>query len=617
MLSTESPRPSVAPAPALSWADWVVEQLVSSGIDTLFGLPGGAILPLYDALARAGVRHVLARHEQAAAFMAQGLARATGGVGVVLATSGPGATNLLTALADAQCDSVPVLALTAQVPRALMGTQAFQEVDTIGLSRPITKACWFAATGEQLKRILPVALRLCLRGRPGAVLVDIPKDLLAEPVALSEGRRRQVGRAHLPASVPASPPVQPARASGADTARGRRATPSRAAPRPGPQPDRPRAGVGALLAPSSDRTWQELASRLADSRRPLLYVGGGCVPAAAALRFAMARGELPAVCSLHGLGALPTQHPLNLGMLGMHGRPRANWATEEADLVVALGARFDDRATGRLDRFCPRASIVHIDIDPREIGRLMPTELGVVCDAQSALPRLARWLPRSRRPEWRRRLRALKSEDPLNIELGVPGLLRNLGLQLPPGCFVTTDVGQHQMWAAQALPLRRARSWLTSGGLGTMGFGLPAALGVAFAAPQRSVLCVTGDGSLLMNVQELATLAEHALNVTVLVLNNQQLGMVRQQQSQFFGGRLAQSRFRSSPDFAAIARAFGVPGVRVDARGARLNDPEVAAALTRAVRRPGPALVDCRIDGGLNVLPIVPPGAANAEMRFA
>lgn len=582
----------LTPSP-LRWADWVVEQLVLSGVDTVFGIPGGAILPLYDAIERAGLRHVLARHEQAAGFMAQGLARASGRVGVVLATSGPGATNLLTALADAQADSVPLLALTAQVPRALMGTDAFQEVDTVGLARPVTKACWLATSAAVLERRLPEALRLCVSGRPGAVLLDIPKDLLSEATAGVRPRVRPR------ASPPPMAQVAPA-------------------PRLEGAAQRPRPGVGTRLCARLDTTWRELAGRLAASQRPLLFVGGGVVSAGAdqALRRVMARGELPAVCSLHGLGALPSDHPLNLGMLGMHGRPRANWATEQADLVVALGARFDDRATGRLDRFCPQARIVHIDIDQGQIGRLLHADLGIVCDAQSALNRLARWLPRHRRPDWRRRLRTLKSEDPLNLDVGVPGVLRALGRCLPADCVVTTDVGQHQMWAAQGFPLRRPRAWLTSGGLGTMGFGLPAALGAAVAAPGRKVLCVTGDGSLLMNLQELATLADLDADVTVLVLNNQQLGMVRQQQTQFYEGRLAESCFRTSPDFASVSRAFGVPGSSVDARGSRLNDPCVAAELRRAVQPRGPALVDCRIDGFLCVSPVVPPGAANSEMRF-
>jgi acetolactate synthase-1/2/3 large subunit len=559
----------------LSGAEFVVEELTRRGISIVIGIPGGAILPLYDALTHSGVRHVLARHEQGAGFIAQGMARATGKPAVCLATSGPGVTNLITALADARADSVPLVAITAQVPRALIGTDAFQEVDTCAIARPVTKASFFAGSAAELRRILPHAFDLAASGRPGPVLVDIPKDVFKEQLV-----RAADGNA-----------------------------PAALAPEPEPSAARiPR--VARRLDPKRSTTWREVAALIEQSRRPLLYIGGGIHMSGAdrALAELVERADIPVVCSLHGLGSFPAGDPLCLGMLGMHGAPYVNHATEEADLVLAIGARFDDRATGTPEQFCRQARIVHIDIDPRELGKIKPVEIGIAADARSAILGLLEELSPLEHPEWRTRLGELRRQHPLTLQGEACGLLEALDISLRPGTIVTTDVGQHQMWVAQCLKFRTPRTLLTSGGLGTMGFGLPAAIGAALGRPGTPVVCVTGDGSLLMNLQELATLAELRLDVKVLVLNNGQLGLVRQQQQLFYGRRFSAAHFEQRSDFAALAEAFGIRGERARAR--ELDRARIARWLDAR----GPMLLDAQIDGNENVLPMVPPGASNLEM---
>jgi acetolactate synthase-1/2/3 large subunit len=576
---------AAAPAPR-NGAELVIVELERRGIDTIAGIPGGAILPLYDALAGSRIRHVLARHEQGAAFIAQGMARATGQVAVCFATSGPGATNLLTALADARADSIPLVAITAQVPQKLIGTDAFQEVDTCALARPVTKACFFAHSAAELAELLPRAFELAESGRPGPVLLDIPKDVLMQrlPVdwpepAATEPHSRLQYREPPPAAIVAAP-----------------------TPR-----------VGARLDPEAPETWRVLAASLDQSERPLLYIGGGVhVAAAYAPLLELSRkNDIPVVSSLHGLGAYPADDPRFLGMLGMHGAPYTNHATEEADLVIAVGARFDDRATGNPELFCRNARIIHIDVDARELGKIKPIEFGVVLDARAALERLAERSSTRERSAWRARISALRTERPLVLSGEGCGFLQCLAAELDRHTIVTTDVGQHQMWVAQCLPFHEPRTLLTSGGLGTMGFGLPAAIGAALACPGRKVVCVSGDGSLLMNVQELATLAELGLDVTTFVMNNAQLGLVRQQQQLFYGQRYSAAHFERGTDFAALAQAFGVRGERAVA--AELTRERLAALL----REPGPALIDVRIPGDENVLPMVPPGASNLEMIIA
>ena len=552
-------------AARLSGADLVVRLLERQGVTTVAGIPGGAVLPLYDALARAGtIRHVLARHEQGAGFIAQGMARATGRPGVCIASSGPGATNLITAIADAKLDSIPLVAITGQVPRALIGTDAFQEVNTFGLSLPITKHNYLVRSARDLLDIVPAAFTIAASGRPGPVLIDIPKDVQNELVEVAEW------------------------------------------PAPG-APEAPRAAREDAL--------DAAAEMIESAERPILYLGGGVVGAdAAPAALALAeRSSLPTVMTLMGLGCMPADHALALGMLGMHGAPYTNHALDECDLLIAVGARFDDRATGKLAEFCPRAAVIHVDVDAAELGKLRTAELAIAADARFVLERLLPRVGAHPRSKWLARVRELKRAHPLKMprldSLRSPyGVVRAVAAALDDDALVTTDVGQHQMWVAQAYPLRRARQWLTSGGLGTMGFGLPAAIGAALAARERTVVCFSGDGSILMNLQELATAAEQHANVKVVLMNNRSLGLVYQQQTLFYGRRTFASEYEHVPDFVALARGFGVDAVDLE----RAADPR--RALTAALRARGPCLIHAPIATAEQVLPMVPPGAANTEM---
>lgn len=547
--------------------------LERQGIRTIAGIPGGAILPFYDALHHSAIRHILTRHEQGAGFIAQGMARVTGKAAVCLATSGPGATNLLTPIADARLDSVPLVAITGQVAQALIGTDAFQEVDTYGLTLPVTKHNFLVRHPAELLEIVPLAFQLAESGRPGPVAIDMPKDVQNAVTDVD---------------------------------------------------DWPEPGGPVPAPPCSDELIEELARRLIAARRPVLYLGGGVIASGATdLAQALAhRLSAPVVCTLMALGAVPPDDSLYMGMLGMHAARGTNFLLEEADLLLAIGARFDDRATGKVAEFCPRATIAHIDIDAAEIGKIKAAFHGLVGDAANILARLLQRLPQQPRPAWRARAAELRAAHRLfappraSEPLHPINLCRFLGEILPPDTIVTTDVGQHQMWIAQAYPVRQPRTLLTSGGLGTMGFGLPAAIGAALAvspveglaAPGRRVVCVSGDGSILMNIQELATLAELDLPVAVLVFNNAQLGLVRQQQELFYGRRYEAAHFAAVPDFAALARAFGIRGVRLNPR----RDP--LAELSAALAAPGPCVIDIPIHEQANVYPMVPPGAANRQM---
>jgi acetolactate synthase-1/2/3 large subunit len=572
--------------PRLTGSEIAVRLLERQGVDVVAGIPGGAVLPLYDALGQsARLRHVLARHEQGAGFIAQGIARTTGRPAVCIASSGPGATNLLTAIADAKLDSIPLVAITGQVPRALIGTDAFQEVDTLGLAAPITKHSFFVSSAAQLCEVIPAAFRIAASGRPGPVLVDIPKDVQTETADVDEW--------------PAPGEREPAAA-----------------------PD--------------DAALERAAAMIDAAAAPVLYLGGGIVHAgaASAARALAARSSLPTVTTLMALGTLPAEHPLALGMLGMHGAPYTNLALDECDLLIAVGARFDDRATGKLARFCPRASVIHVDVDAAELGKLRKPELAIRADARLFLEHLLPNLAARRRRAWNARMRALRNAHPLAMP-GRDSLRKPYGLidavataaraasstrsgpeaASPPTqrtrateLIVTTDVGQHQMWIAQAFPFARPRELLTSGGLGTMGFGLPAAIGAALAAPEATVLCVSGDGSILMNVQELATLAEENLNVKILLVDNRSLGLVFQQQTLFYERRTFASAYRRPMDFVALARAFGIPAFDLDTAGAPRS--ELAAAFARY----GPCLIHASVATAEQVLPMVPPGAANVEM---
>ena len=548
----------------ISGAELIVQLLERQGIKIVSGIPGGALLPLYQALgASTQIRHVLARHEQGAGFIAQGMARVSGRAVVCLATSGPGVTNVLTALADAKLDSIPMVCITGQVPRHLMGTDAFQEVKTGYLAETITKANFFARSANDLLDLIPEAFRIAEGGRPGPVLIDVPKDVQMERITISE----------LPA-------------------------PGRAYAMP--------ALDHALIA--------QAAAMIDAAKRPVLYLGGGVVKARAqADALALAeRAALPAAATLMALGAMPSGHPLALGMLGMHGARFTNQVMEECDLVIAVGARFDDRATGRVDRFCPNAKIIHIDVDRREFGKIKTPTLAIEADAGEALRALWPQVKAQMRNEWLLHVASLRRQLPLLTPgLHNPrtpyGIVRAVAEIVGPDAAVTTDVGQHQMWVAQSYPFQRPDRWLTSGGLGTMGFGLPAAIGAALALPDTLTVCFSGDGSLLMNVQELATLAELDLNVKIVVLDNAALGMVHQQQTLFYGASHVASEFQRPTDLCALSQAFGVPAIDLG------EADDARAALQEAFEVEGPCLIRVPVTMQHHVLPMVAAGKANTE----
>ena len=551
----------------LSGAEILVRLLERQGVTMLSGYPGGAILPFYDALSQSTrIRHVLARHEQGAGFIAQGWARATGQVGVCVSSSGPGATNLVTAIADARLDSIPLVAITGQVPQSMIGTDAFQEVDTYGMTVAITKHNFLVKSVEELIEVIPRAFSIALSGRPGPVLVDIPKDVQTCQVEIEDHE--------WPAPGVAVRPVAPVEAD-----------------------------IATAVA------------MLNEAQRPILYLGGGVIHSGAsglAVELAEKAG-LPTVMTLMALGAMPVDHPLSLSMLGMHAARYTNLALEECDVLFAVGARFDDRATGKVAAFCPNAKIVHIDIDAAELNKIKTAHVGIQGDVATVLSALLPKVEAKMRTDWLSRVAELKQNFPLALpNQDDPrshfGLIKAVADALDDEATIATDVGQHQMWVAQAYPLRRARQWLTSGGLGTMGFGVPAALGAALAEPARTVVCFTGDGSILMNVQELATAAETGANVKIVLLNNSALGLVHQQQTLFYKENLFSSQFAHVPDFIAIAQGFGIRALDLD------NCADPRAALGEELGARGPCLIHVSIDMLQKVYPMVPPGAANKDM---
>ena len=543
----------------MNGAQWVVHALRTQGVDTVFGYPGGAIMPVYDALYDGGVEHLLCRHEQGAAMAAIGYARATGKTGVCIATSGPGATNLITGLADALLDSIPIVAITGQVAAPFIGTDAFQEVDVLGLSLACTKHSFLVQSLDELPRVIAEAFQVANSGRPGPVLVDIPKD-----IQMAQGD------------------LDPHFSTVAD------------------EMAFPQAEVAQAL------------QMLAQSQQPMLYVGGGVGMAQAvpALREFLAVTRMPATCTLKGLGVVDADYPYYLGMLGMHGTKAANLAVQECDLLIAVGARFDDRVTGKLNTFAPHAKVIHMDIDPAELNKLRQAHIGLTGDLNRLLPALQQPLAID---GWRERSAALRAEHAWRYDhpgeaIYAPLLLKQLSDRKPADSVVTTDVGQHQMWSAQHMTYTRPENFITSSGLGTMGFGLPAAVGAALANPDRKVICFSGDGSLMMNIQEMATAAENQLDVKIILMNNQALGLVHQQQSLFYTQGVFAATYPGTINFMQIAAGFGLHTCDLNAEA----DPH--AALQAAISRPGPALIHVRIDPEQKVYPMVPPGAANTEM---
>jgi acetolactate synthase-1/2/3 large subunit len=558
--------------------DAVMECLKAEGVDVVFGLPGGANLPTYDAFVDGGLRHILVRHEAGGGHAAEGYAKATGRVGVAFATSGPGATNLITPICDAMMDSVPVVFITGQVRTELLGTDGFQEADTIGITMPIVKHSFMIQDPLEIPRAIHEAFFLARSGRPGPVLVDIPQDL---------------SRAEIPYE-----PVADIRL-------------------PGYQP----------TLEGNQKQIRQAAKALAAAHRPVIYAGGGVVNANAGgelVEFATA-DRFPVTCTLMGLGAFPARtpdgaaNPQWLGMLGMHGTRAANYAMDEADLICAVGARFDDRVTGKLSEFAPNAKFIHIDVDPAEISKNIPAHIPIVGDAKHVLAKLlveyrALSAPSDRLSEWWERIEGWREKYPLTFEdssdteIKPQYMIQALHEATGGEAILTSDVGQHQMWAAQYYDFPAPRRWINSGGLGTMGFGLPAAMGAAVGCPERTVCCIAGDGSVQMNAQELATCAQEKIPIKVFIMNNGYLGMVRQWQELFWDGRYSHVETGDYPDFVKLAEAYGATGMRFDDKTTLVED------MKRAIATDGPVVVDVKVTREENTYPMIPAGQAAREM---
>jgi acetolactate synthase I/II/III large subunit len=552
--------------------DALMECLKAEGVDVVFGLPGGANLPTYDAFYDAGIRHILVRHEAGGGHAAEGYAKATGKVGVSLATSGPGATNLVTPITDAMMDSVPVVFITGQVRTELLGTDGFQEADTIGITMPVVKHSFMIQHPLELPRTIHEAFHLARTGRPGPVVVDIPQDLSRADIPYEP-----VDDVHLPG-----------------------------------------------YQPTTDGNQKQIrlaAKALANSRRPVIYAGGGVVSAnaAAELTELATADRFPVTCTVMGLGGFPGTHDQWLGMLGMHGTRTANYAMDEADLIVAIGARFDDRITGKLSEFAPRAKFIHIDIDPAEISKNVPAHIPIVGDARNILPRLtaeyrALEADPGRLEEWWTRIHKWQARHPLTYtdstdsEIKPQYMIQALYEATAGDAIVVSDVGQHQMWAAQHFHFVKPRRWINSGGLGTMGFGLPAAMGAQVGCPDETVVCVAGDGSVQMNMQELATCAQEKIPIKVFIMNNGYLGMVRQWQELFWDRRYSQVDMGQYPDFVKLADAYGAAGIRLT------DKTTLVADMREALATDGPVLVDVRVTREENTYPMIAPGQAARDM---
>lgn len=576
LTSTEASSVTATPEVVkMRGARLLLEALVREGVDTIFGYPGGAVLHIYDELAHMAprLRHVLARHEQGAIHMAEGYSKATGKVGVVLVTSGPGATNTITGIANAYLDSTPLVIITGQVPRKMIGTDAFQEVDTIGITRPCTKYNYMVREAQEIVPIVREAFYLARTGRPGPVLIDVPKDVTAEqaPFVDSDGLRLR--------------------------------------------------GYSPSLK-ADQRQIEDALQRILEARRPVLYIGGGILHSGGAdelLQLAEAL-HIPVTPTLMGLGCFPSAHPLCLGMLGMHGTYTANMAISESDLLLAIGVRFDDRVTGKLDTFARGAEIIHIDIDDSSISKNVRVHCAIVADARSAMQQMLEALRTAEHPpaperldDWWRQIRAWKERVPLvyldsSDTIKPQQLCEKLDQITGGNAIIATDVGQHQMWLAQYYGFRRPRQSLTSGGLGAMGYGFPAALGAQIAFPDRQVIAFVGDGGFQMTAQELATAVQYRTNLKIIIMNNNALGMVRQWQEMFYKRNYSHVDMEWNPDFVKLAEAYGATGLRAN------HPAELHAVLEKGLSTPGVVVMDIVVAIEENVFPMVPPGGGIADM---
>jgi acetolactate synthase I/II/III large subunit len=561
----------------MTGAEMVLKALADQGIQHVFGYPGGAVLPIYDEFfQQEKVKHILVRHEQGATHMAEGYARSTGKVGVALATSGPGATNCVTGLTDALMDSIPMVVLTGQVPTHLIGNDAFQECDTVGITRPCTKHNWLVKDVNDLSRVIHEAFYVARTGRPGPVVVDIPKDVQFAKGTYT-GPKDVVVKSYAPRVAPKAEAIKAA------------------------------------------------IDLIAKAKRPILYTGGGVINSGAKasklLREFVELTGIPITSTLMGLGAYPASGREWLGMLGMHGTYEANMAMHDCDVMINIGARFDDRITGRLDAFSPGSKKIHVDIDPSSINKTVKVDIPVIADVGHALEEMiAQWKSRKLKLDdkalasWKKEIAEWKAIDCLKYRNSRDFIMPQYAIQRlyeltkDKDCYISTEVGQHQMWAAQFYHFEEPNRWMTSGGLGTMGYGLPSIIGVQAAHPKSLCICIAGDASVLMNMQEMSTAIQHKLPVKIFILNNQYMGMVRQWQQLLHGNRLSESYMDSLPDFVKLAEAYGGTGIRCD------KPADLDAAIKKMIETPGPVLFDCRVANLANCFPMIPSGKAHNEM---